>query len=271
MQIQKTAIVTGAAGGIGIETCKLLLKNGYKLAIIDNDEEKLKSLVEILKVESLLIVCDVSKEENVQDAIKQAISKFEKIDVLVCLAGVIRPGLFEEVPMQNIRLQMEVNFFGAVYFIHNLIPHFKKNGSGKIVVVSSLAGIVPAPKHNMYVASKFALRGLLQTLFLELKKFNIQVTNVMPDAILTPMLKYTATQDASPMAYANYPLPPEDVANAVWKGIQTGKIEIYVPYSQGILARLAQFFVGLIPIIWPTFEKKGLENKEKLKKLGILD
>lgn len=169
MQIQKTAIVTGAAGGIGIETCKLLLKNGYKLAIIDNDEEKLKSLVEILKVESLLIVCDVSKEENVQDAIKQAISKFEKIDVLVCLAGVIRPGLFEEVPMQNIRLQMEVNFFGAVYFIHNLIPHFKKNGSGKIVVVSSLAGIVPAPKHNMYVASKFALRGLLQTLFLELK------------------------------------------------------------------------------------------------------
>ncbi|MBK7058780.1 MAG: SDR family oxidoreductase [Leptospiraceae bacterium] len=108
MQIQKTAIVTGAAGGIGIETCKLLLKNGYKLAIIDNDEEKLKSLVEILKVESLLIVCDVSKEEKVQDAIKQAISKFEKIDVLVCLAGVIRPGLFEEVPMQNIRLQMEV-------------------------------------------------------------------------------------------------------------------------------------------------------------------
>lgn len=50
MQIQKTAIVTGAAGGIGIETCKLLIKNGYKLAIVDNDEEKLKSLIEILKI-----------------------------------------------------------------------------------------------------------------------------------------------------------------------------------------------------------------------------
>lgn len=74
----------------------------------------------------------MSKEENVQDAIKQAISKFEKIDVLVCLAGVIRPGLFEEVPMQNIRLQMEVNFFGAVYFIHNLIPHFKRMVAAKL-------------------------------------------------------------------------------------------------------------------------------------------
>lgn len=271
MQIQKTAIVTGAAGGIGIETCKLLIKNGYKLAIVDNDEEKLKSLIEILKTDCLKVVCDVSKEDKVEAVIKKIILEFKQVDVLVCLAGVIRPGLFEEVPMQNVKLQMDVNFFGAVYFIHKLIPHFKSNKSGKIIVVSSLAGIVPAPKHNMYVATKFALRGLLQTLFLELKSFNIQVTNVMPDAILTPMLKYTATQDASPMAYANYPLPPEDVAQAVWKGIQTGKIEIYVPYSQGILARLAQFFVGLIPLIWPTFEKKGLENKEKLKKLGILD
>lgn len=271
MQTQKTAIVTGAAGGIGIETCKLLIQNGYKLAIIDNNEAKLKELTEILKIDCLTIVCDVSKEDKVRSAIEQIILNFKQIDVLICLAGVIRPGLFEEVAMQNIKLQMEVNFFGAVYFIHSLIPHFKKKGSGKIIVVSSLAGIVPAPKHNMYVASKFALRGLLQTLFLELKKFNIQVTNVMPDAILTPMLKYTATQDGSPMAYANYPLPPEDVAKAVWKGIETGKIEIYVPYSQGLLARLAQFFVGLIPIIWPTFEKKGLDNKEKLKKLGILD
>ena len=63
MQRQKTAIVTGAAGGIGIETCKILINNGYKLAIIDNDEEKLKSLAGILKVETLMIVCDVSKEE----------------------------------------------------------------------------------------------------------------------------------------------------------------------------------------------------------------
>lgn len=271
MQKNKTAIVTGAAGGIGIETCKLLINNGYKLVLIDNDEEKLKALIGILNVDCPIIVCDVSKEDNVKNAMSQIFKLYESIDILICLAGVIRPGRFEEVSMNNIKLQMEVNFFGAVYFIHTLIPHFKRQGSGKIVIVSSLAGIVPAPKHNMYVASKFALRGLLQTLFLELKSFNIQVTNVMPDAILTPMLKYTATQDASPMAYANYPLPPEDVAKAVWKGIQTGKIEIYVPYSQGLLARLAQFFVSLIPIIWPTFEKKGLENKEKFKKLGILD
>jgi short-subunit dehydrogenase len=271
MQTQKNAIVTGAAGGIGIETCKILINNGYKLVLVDKEEKKLIELIEILKVDCSFFVCDVSKEENVKKVLKQIFKLFEQIDALICLAGVIRPGLFEEVPMQNIRLQMEVNFFGAVYFIHSLIPHFKKWGSGKIIVVSSLAGIVPAPKHNMYVASKFALRGLLQTLFLELKSFNIQVTNVMPDAILTPMLKYTATQDGSPMAYANYPLPPEDVAKAIWKGIQTGKIEIYVPYTQGLLARLAQFFVSLIPVIWPTFEKKGLENKEKLKKLGILD
>ena len=173
MQKQKTALVTGAAGGIGVETCKLLASKGYNLILV---------------------------EVQVKKAINDSIQKYTKIDVLICLAGVIRPGLFEEVNMENLKLQMDVNFFGVVHFIHNMIGHFKKNSSGKIIVVSSLAGIVPAPKHNMYVASKFALRGLLQTLFLELKSFNIQVSNVMPDAILTPMLKYTATQDASPMA-----------------------------------------------------------------------
>ncbi len=271
MQEQRTALVTGAAGGIGIETCKLLASKGYKLILVDSDEKALKSLSETLETEKLIQVCDVRDEMKVQKTIEQALKKYSKIDVLVCLAGVIRPGLFEEVSMQNLRLQMEVNFFGVVYFIYNLIGHFKQNKAGKIVVVSSLAGIVPAPKHNMYVASKFALRGLLQTLFLELKSFNIQVTNVMPDAILTPMLKYTATQDASPMAYANYPLPAKDVAIAVYKAIETGKIEIYVPYVQGILARLAQFFVWLIPSIWPRFEKKGSENKIKFTKMGILD
>lgn len=65
MQTQKTAIVTGAAGGIGIETCKLLIQNGYRLAIIDNNEAKLKELTEILKIDCLTIVCDVSKEDKI--------------------------------------------------------------------------------------------------------------------------------------------------------------------------------------------------------------
>jgi short-subunit dehydrogenase len=270
VKTKNNILITGASGGIGIETCKLLDKEENQLLLIDINQEHLEKLANELKFKPKTFVCDVSNYNKIKELILSLLNEYKSIDTIICLAGIIRPGLFDHLSIENLRIQMEVNFFGVINTIYPILPNLKEKKQGKIIIVSSLAGIVPAPKHNMYVASKFALRGLIQTLYLELKPFNIQITNVMPDAILTPMLKYTATQDASPLAFANYPLPASDVAEAIQLAMKKDKMEIYVPYFQGLLARIAQFFVGFIPFLWPKFEEKGLKNKKLFDKKGLL-
>ncbi|MGJ4786796.1 SDR family NAD(P)-dependent oxidoreductase [Leptospira koniambonensis] len=264
--------LTGAAGGIGRETAALLSKKGYLLFLTDLQKQSsdLKKFAETLGKDHVTFTCDISKAADSEKAINECIKQFGKIDVLVNNAGIMRPSKFENLSQEEIDEQIGINVIGTIRLTKLGMPHLK-NSKGKLVILSSLAGIVPAPHHSIYSATKFALRGFALSLYLEWKEIGIRVSSILPGTIQSPMTKYMASRDSSPMAYINPPLPPSAVAKSIWKAIQTDKAEIYVPYSQGLLARVALLFPSLLSLIYPIMAKKGIRNFESWKRKGVFD
>lgn len=264
--IGKIAIITGAAGGIGREIAKLLDEKGIRLSLTDIDRKGLEQLSSELSDSPLIVECDITDRESVSRLIERTVSEMGGLDILVSNAGVIRPELFENASHENIDFQVGVNLMGALHLIREAIPAMKRRGGGHIVMMVSLAGLIPEPRSAIYTATKFGLRGLGLTLNLELKNHNIMVSNVFPDSVATPMLEYEARHGGSPLTFLGEPLKPETVAAAVWKSIDKKKIEVYVPHSMGILSKLASFFPAVIPWLWPLMEKFG---ERRMKKKGI--
>jgi short-subunit dehydrogenase len=264
--------LTGAAGGIGRETAALLSEKGYLLFLTDLQKQfsELKKFAETLGKDHIVFACDISKAADSEKAIKECVKQFGKIDVLVNNAGIMRPSKFENLTQDEIDEQIEINIIGTIRLTKLGLPHLKKS-KGKLVILSSLAGIVPAPHHSIYSATKFALRGFALSLYLEWKEIGIRVSSILPGTIQSPMTKYMASRDSSPMAYINPPLPPSAVAKGIWKAIQTDKAEIYIPYSQGLLARVALLFPSLLSLIYPIMAKKGIRNFESWKRKGVFD
>ncbi len=259
----KTAIITGAAGGIGTEIALLMERLGARLALVDIDRKRLDGLSKKLSSPAQTILCDITDLKQVKKAVSAAVRKHGAIDILVNNAGIIVPGLFENSAPGDIRRQVEINLMGAVNFTREVIPAMKASGGGHIVTVSSLAGIVPETYSAVYTATKFALRGLGLTLHLELKRHNIGVTTVFPDSVDTPMLKMEALHGGSPLTFLSPAQAPAVVARAVVKGIVKDRIEMYCPHSQGLLSKLVLCWPWAISKVWPLLEQSGEKNKRK--------
>jgi len=262
----KIAIITGAAGGIGREIAKLFDEKGILLSLADVDRGGLERLSLELSGSPLIVECDVTDRESVSGLIERTVSEMGGLDILVSNAGVIRPELFEDASYENIDLQVGVNLMGAVHVTREAIPAMKQRGGGHIVMIVSLAGLIPETRAAVYTTTKFGLRGLGLTLNLELRNRNIMVSNVFPDSVATPMLEYEAKHGGSPLTFLGEPLKTEAVAAAVWKAIEKKKIEVYVPHSMGILSKIASLFPALIPLLWPLLEKAG---ERRMRKKGI--
>lgn len=127
-------------------------------------------------------------DAQLEQRVEECIQRFGKIDVLVNNAGYAIGGAFEDYPMETIRAQMEANFFGPVRMMKALIPHFRANGSGNIINVTSTEGIQCVPGITMYGSSKFALEGASEGLQGELAPFNIRVLLVEPGGMRTNFL-----------------------------------------------------------------------------------
>lgn len=269
-RIEKVAFITGSAGGIGRETALLLSQKGFTLFLTDRKEQisSLKEFVGSLNKNHIAYPCDIVSPKECSVAIKECIKRFGRIDILINNAGIMRPAKFHNVSMDAIEEQIDVNIKGTIRLTHLAMPHLKSS-KGKLIILSSLAGIVPAPHHSIYSATKFALRGFALSLYLEWKELGIRVTNILPGTIQSPMTQFMASQDSSPMAYLNPPLPASDVAQAIAEAIDSDIAEVYVPYSQGLLARIALLFPYLLQWIYPILAKKGYKNFELWKKKGL--
>ncbi len=265
-------LLTGAAGGIGRETAILLAANGYNILLTDlkSQQGELKKFAASLPGKHQIFETDISKPADSEKTIKECIKRFGRLDILINNAGIMRPAPFEKMTQNEIDTQIDINISGTIRLTKSALPFLKKT-KGKLIIIASLAGIVPAPNHSIYSATKFALRGFALSLFLELKPVGIRVSTILPGTIQSPMTKYMASRDSSPMAYLNPPLPPIAVAKAILRSISQDKAEIYVPYSQGLLAKIALLFPVLLSVIYPIMAKKGARNLESWKKKGVFD
>ena len=186
--MEKVAIVTGSSSGIGYETSLALARDGFYTFATVRNPKKAEKILQIAKKENLnieIIELDVDDEKSISATIEKIISKKQRIDVLVNNAGWGLFGSVEDVSMKDFRAQFETNFFGIISIIQKVAPVMRKQGSGVIVNVSSVAGRIGFPGSPAYISSKFALEGLSESLRYELGQFGVKIIIIEPGVIKT--------------------------------------------------------------------------------------
>ena len=173
---KKSAIVTGCSSGIGRATALELTARGYEVVATARRRESIANLAV-----ARTLTLDVDSDESVAAARDEV----GRVDVLVNNAGFGIDGSIEEVPLAEVRRVFETNFFGAARMIQAFVPAMRERGSGTIVNVSSVSGIVGGPLGGFYSATKFALEALSESLHLEVGHFGVKVLVVEPGAIAT--------------------------------------------------------------------------------------
>jgi NAD(P)-dependent dehydrogenase (short-subunit alcohol dehydrogenase family) len=180
--MKNVILVTGASAGIGTATVKLLLAQGHTVYAAARRVERMKDLEEL---GAKLLQMDVTDDESMVRGVQQIINAEKKIDVLVNNAGYGSYGSLEEVPMSEAKYQFEVNVFGLARLTQLVVPYMRKQGSGRIINVSSMGGVFGEPHGSWYHATKFAVEGLSDSIRMELKQFGIDVVVIRPGAIKT--------------------------------------------------------------------------------------
>ena len=188
MNDQKVVIVTGSSSGIGLESALLLARNGYITYATMRSPEKDTSIKTAVQKEGLpirVVQLDVTDDNSVKNAVDHIISEAGRIDVLVNNAGYSLGGALEDLSMEEIKSQYETNLFGLIRVTQAVLPTMRKQSSGRIVNLSSGAGIFGYPGFSAYVSTKFAVEGLSESIAYELEPFGIKVILIEPGFIRT--------------------------------------------------------------------------------------
>ena len=175
----KTAVVTGASRGIGLETAKLFAQNGYRVYALSRSgtSEKQENIIPMK--------CDVTDEDEIRNAFRLIFEESGRMDVLVNNAGFGISGAVEFTDKKQAQKQFEVNFFGCFLCCKAAAEYMRKNGGGRIVNISSLAAELSIPFQAFYSASKAAVNSLTLALANELRPFHITVCALMPGDVKT--------------------------------------------------------------------------------------
>lgn len=201
----KTAVITGAAGGIGKELARRFVERKVNLVLVDLKLEALQQVVAELGLDdsnSLIVAADVSKEEDVENYVNKAVEKFGTIDYFANNAGIEGPsGLIEEQSVKALDLVYNVNVRGVFLGLHYVVPVMKKQKSGAILNTSSLAGLMGAPGMSPYIMSKHAVIGLTRVTANELAPLGIRVNAVLPGTINTRMMRQIEENFGNPEAF----------------------------------------------------------------------
>jgi len=223
MKQSKVALITGASSGIGQATARLLAQNGYIVFGTSRKPEGHKS------DGFTLLPLDVRSEESVQQCVQAVLVQAQRIDLLVSNAGYNQVGAIEENSVEDARAQFDTNFLGAMRMINAVLPVMRQQGSGQIIIMSSVVGLTAIPYTGLYSASKFALEGLGEALRSEVAQFNIRVSLVEPGTIKTnlvnrppanPMRSYNGARQSvlrSPQYVIQNGIDPLTVARVIVK------------------------------------------------------
>jgi len=258
--MSKVWFITGAGRGMGTDIAKAALNAGYKVVATGRNTDRVVQAVGPSK--NLVVVnLDVTNPPNAESAVKAAVDRFDRIDVLVNNAGNFYAGFFEEIRPEDFRAQIETNLFGSVNVTRAMLPVMRGQRSGLVIQISSTAGIAGQEFVSAYAASKFAVEGWIESLAPEVAPFGIRTMLVEPGFFRTELLTEEST---------NYPEPSiDDYAEktrqtvTAWKGMNG--------LQGGDPAKLAKALVQLAsqdkpPLRWAagadavaTFERKANE------------
>ncbi|MFT5216266.1 MAG: NAD(P)-dependent dehydrogenase (short-subunit alcohol dehydrogenase family) [Glaciecola sp.] len=177
--MSKVVLITGGSSGIGKSIGEFLSKKGFHVYGTSRDPKKY--------VDSLfpLVALDVTDVNSINNCVSQVIKKAGRLDVLINNAGAGITGPIEEIPETEIKRNFETNFFGPINVIKAVLPQMREQNSGLIINITSIAGYMGLPYRGIYSASKGALELITEAFRMEIKDFNIKMTNVAPGDFAT--------------------------------------------------------------------------------------
>lgn len=187
-QNKKTWFVTGASKGLGLALVKQLLALGQNVAATTRNPEALTASVGGNDENLLALHADLADDTSVKQAITSAIEKFGTIDVAINNAGYGIGGSLEELSDEEVRQSFDINVFGTINVIRNVLPHMREQKSGHIINISSIAGFAASTGWAAYAATKFAVTGLTEVLADDVREFGITATVVLPGGFRTSFL-----------------------------------------------------------------------------------
>jgi NAD(P)-dependent dehydrogenase (short-subunit alcohol dehydrogenase family) len=247
----KVGLVTGVSSGIGQETAQLLAERGARVFGTVRDRQPPKAIAGVE-----LVRMDVTNESSVAKGVQSVLEQAGQIHVLVNNAGYVLAGGLEETSIQEAQQQFDTNFFGTLRVTQAVLPWMRRQGSGRIVNISSMNGLFPAPYRGIYAASKHALEGYTETLDHEVRQFGIRAVLIEPMFTKTDISRNEKSTLITLDAYADQRKRVEEViqqsiadgdeprvvAEAVHRALTTASPRLHYPVGEGImLSRLRRF------------------------------
>lgn len=248
---KKVVIITGASSGIGKALAERYAAEGWSLVLAARRVERLLELKSKLgETDILTVKTDVTSETDCKNLVDQAIEKFGQIDVLINNAGISMRALFNNTDLDVIRKVMDVNFWGTVYCTKFALPYLLKT-KGSLVGVISVGGYIGLPGRTGYSASKFAVRGFLETIRVENLKTGLHVLVVAPgftsSEIRKVALNGNGQQQGETPRNENNMMSAEECAAHIFKAVQKRKRELVLTFAEGKLTVfLSKFFPRFI-------------------------
>lgn len=247
----KTALITGGSSGIGLALARRLLEYGASVTLLARDQQKLNDAkASLLSINSGYIVNTISADVTEADSLRAILSEFQvqhgTPDILINSAGVARPGYVEELPLEVYRWTMDIDYHGTVNMVKLILPGMLERGSGHIINLSSMAGVVGIFGYTAYSGAKFAVKGFSDVLRSELKPRGVKVSVVFPPDTKTPQLEWEdqfKPEETRIISGTSKPISPDEVASWTLKQAAKGKYAI-VPGGEAKLLYLLATRLG---------------------------
>lgn len=269
----RVMMITGAASGIGRQLAGDLQRRGHQIVATDIDTERLREAARAEFPDEARTLCerlDVREGESWTALIEQAIDKFGRLDVLLNVAGHLVPRWAHEMTLAEVGLTVDVNVKGVIFGTNAAARRMIQQGSGHIVNVASIAGLVAVPGLAVYSASKHAVRAFSLAASQELKGHGVYVTVVCPGPVATPMLDAQLEHEEAALTFsASRALTAEEVSTAIIERALTNKpleMTVTVPGSgQGMMARIAGAFPEVSSLARPIMTRIGKRNQRRMQ------
>ncbi len=264
----KVVIITGASSGIGKSLAELYISKGWHLVLA---ARRIERLLEFEKehpdAKILSVKTDVSVEADCSNLVEKAIEKFGRIDVLINNAGISMRATFDQVDVEVLQRLMDVNYWGTVYCSKFAIPHLEKQ-NGSLVGVISVGGYIGLPGRTGYSASKFAVRGFLDTIRIEYMKTGLHVLVAAPGFTASEIRKNALTADGTLQGETprdeSKMMSSEECAKRIVRAVDRRRRKIIINFVDGqLVVFVAKLWADLVDrALYRVFAK---EPKSPLK------
>jgi 3-oxoacyl-[acyl-carrier protein] reductase len=267
----QVAIITGAASGVARHFAAELRRRRpqMQLVLVDVNEH---ALTEAAPADAHVVLhgMDIRSLDAWQRLVDDTLERFGQIDYLFNIAGIDRVALFLDQPLENIDLLIDVNLKGSLYGMRIVAEQMAARGSGHIINMASLAGVSPTPGTTLYSATKFGLRAVSLGAAVEMRKRGVFVTVICPDLVDTALFdQHIADEDPEAVALifsGTRALTTDEVSEAIFRAMRDRPLEIDLPFSRGLLSKLASAVPSVLLVLYEPLKRKGLKQIERSRR-----